>query len=236
LFDKTEIDATVKGGTMKNTASGIRILIALVLCAMLAPAAFAEDLEAIEIELPDEFYGGTPLPYWSPNLEPPSYKDRPPFMAPKGTVILSKDKAVTASAAVNAGKLSQITDGDKSYKKSSMVQIAEGLQWIQVDLEDTRNIYAVLIWHFHSNKRVYFDLVAQVSDDPKFEEGVSTIYNNDYDNSAKFGVGKDNEYIENNKGRLIDAKGAKGRYLRIYGQGNTADEFNDFIEVEIWGK
>ena len=34
----------------------------------------------------------------------------------------------------------------------------------------------------------------------------------------------------------IDAKGAKGRYLRVYGKGSTASDFNHFIEVEVWGK
>ena len=27
----------------------------------------------IEIELPEPFYGGTPLPFWDPNLEPEDY-------------------------------------------------------------------------------------------------------------------------------------------------------------------
>jgi hypothetical protein len=49
-------------------------------------------------------------------------------------------------------------------------------------------------------------------------------------------VGEDKEYIENNEGRLIDAKGVKGRHLRVYGKGSTASDFNHFIEVEVWGK
>lgn len=199
-------------------------------------AAWAEDLEPINIDLPAAFFSGTPIEYWSPSLEEYDYKDRAPFLAPKGTAILSKGKPVAASAAPNLGGLKQLTDGDKDYAKTSLVELPEGLQWVQVDLEASKSVYAVLVWHFHEGNRVYFDLIAQVSDDPAFKEGVTTLYNNDYDNSAGLGVGEDTEYIESNKGRLIDAKGAKGRYMRIYGKGNTANDFNHFIEVEVWGK
>ena len=206
------------------------------LCGLAMPSAVAQETEAIKIELPEAFFGGTPIDYWGPNLEAEDYKDRAPFMAPKGTAVISKGKAVKASADATVGELKQLTDGDKDYAKTSLIELPEGLQWVQVDLEKTSEIYAVLVWHFHEGKRVYFDLVAQVSDDPEFKTGVTTIYNNDYDNSAGLGVGEDKEYIESNKGRLIDAKGAKGKYLRVYGKGSTASEFNHFIEVEVWGK
>jgi hypothetical protein len=135
------------------------------------------------------------------------------------------------------GELKQITDGDKDYTKSSLVELAEGVQWVQIDLGAEHEIYAVIVWHFHEGKRVYFDLVAKVSNDPAFEKDVTVIYNNDHDNSAGLGVGEDKEYIESNKGRLIDAKGAKGQYVRTYGNGNTANEKqNHYVEVEVWGK
>jgi len=35
---------------------------------------------------------------------------------------------------------------------------------------------------------------------------------------------------------LIDAKGANGRYVRLYSNGNTTNKLNDYIEVEVWGK
>ena len=221
---------------MIKTRIGISLAMAVLVCSLVAPAAMAEDMEAIKIELPEAFFGGTPIDYWGPNLEPEDFKDRPDFMAPKGTSIISKDKAVTASGAPTVGELKQLTDGDKDYAKTSLVELPEGLQWVQVDLEKSSEAYAVLVWKFHEGKRVYFDLVAQISDDPEFKEGVTTVYNNDFDNSAGLGVGEDKEYIESNKGRLIDAKGAKGRYVRVYGKGSTANDFNHFIEIEVWGK
>jgi len=62
-----------------------------------------------------------------------------------------------------------------------------------------------------------------------FAKDVNTIY----DNSS---AGKDRPYIESNRGKLIDAKGVKGRYVRLYSNGNTTNKMNDYIEVEVWGK
>ena len=50
------------------------------------------------------------------------------------------------------------------------------------------------------------------------------------------GVGKDNHYVETSEGRLIDAKGVKGRYVRFYSGGNNASDLNHYIEVEVYGK
>jgi len=213
--------------------------LALSLVAGLAPAFAADapagDMEALAIELPEPFFGGTPLDYWGPNLEPQDYRDRPPFMAPKGATNVALKKTVTSSVPPVHGELKQITDGDKHYARTSLVEVPGGVQWVQVDLEKEINIYAVLAWHFHEGNRVYFDMVMQVSNDPEFNEGVTTVYNNDHDNSAGLGVGADKEFIESYRGRLVDTKGVSGRYVRLYGNGNTADDFNHFVEIEVYG-
>jgi len=210
-------------------------LAALGVIALAGPVAAEEKVE-LKIELPEPFFGGTPLDYWSPTLEPEDYKDRPPFLAPAGTEIISKGKPVTASANPTAGQLKQLTDGDKDYGKKSVLELPAGTQWIQIDLEKTSEIYAILFWHWHEGKRLYFDIIVQVSDDPDFKDGVKTIYNNDADNSSGLGQGEDKEYIDNNKGRLIDAGGVKARYVRFYSKGNTANDNNHYIEAEIFGK
>ncbi|MBI2425877.1 MAG: hypothetical protein HYV27_23835 [Candidatus Hydrogenedentes bacterium] len=200
-------------------------------------AAVAEDMEAIKIELPEPFFGGTPLDYWGPNLEPYDFKEREPFMAPKGTELISKDKPVTSSdTAPLVGELKQFTDGDKDYAKKSLIELKEGVQWVQIDLEKEATLYAICLWHFHEGKRVYFDIVAQASNDPNFKDGVTTLYNNDMDNSAGLGAGKDKEYIESEKGRLIDAKGTKARYVRFYSNGSTANGLNNYVESDVFGK
>lgn len=208
------------------------------LAVMLLPGlALAEDKVELEFELPEKFFGGTPLDYWSPHLEELSFKPRDPFMAPAGTEVISRGKEVTSSTDdPSVGELKQLVDGDKDYAKASLIELGEGVQWVQVDLGAAHEIYAILLWHFHEGNRVYFDIVVQVSDDPEFKDGVTTIFNNDYDNSAGLGVGEDKEYQETERGRLIDAGGQKARYVRFYSNGNTANDLSNYVEAEIWGK
>ena len=103
---------------------------------------------------------------------------------------------------------------------------------MQIDLEKEFDIHAIIVWHFHKAACAYYDVVVQVSNDPEFKESV-TVYNNDHDNSAGLGAGADLAYIETNHGRIIDAKGTKGRYVRLYSNGNTANDLNHYIEVEV---
>lgn len=202
-----------------------------------ATAALAEDMVPLKTDLPKPLFVGTPVPIKVSNLEPAQEGKRPDFMVPAGTVNLAKGKKVTASDNDPVvGTLDLVTDGDKEGDEGSWVELGPGKQWVQIDLEKDADIYAVLVWHFHSQARVYFDVVAQVSDDPNFEKGVTTIFNNDANNELGLGAGKDLDYIETYEGKLIDAKGVKGRYVRLYSKGNTTNKLNHYIEVEVWGK
>jgi F5/8 type C domain len=204
---------------------------------LIAAAAFADDKVILKTDLPKPLFVGTPVPINVPNLEPKLQGDRPDFLVPAGTTNLALGKKVTASDDdPTIGTLDLITDGDKEGEEGSWVELGPGKQWAQIDLEKDANIYAVIVWHFHSQERVYFDVVVQVSDDPKFASGVTTIYNNDSANELGLGAGKDRPYIETYQGKLIDAKGAKGRYVRLYSNGNTTNKLNHYIEVEVWGK
>jgi F5/8 type C domain len=195
-----------------------------------ATAAPAGDWVPLATKLPDPLLVGTPVPINIPNLEPKLTGKRPDFMVPAGTENLAKGKKVTASDSEPVvGTLDLVTDGDKAGDEGSWLELGPGKQWIQIDLEKAANIYAILVWHFHSQERVYRDVVVQISDDPKFGKDVTTVY----DNST---AGKDRPYIENYQGKLIDAKGAKGRYVRLYSHGNTTNKMNHYIEVEVFGK
>jgi hypothetical protein len=77
--------------------------------------------------------------------------------------------------------------------------------------------------------------VVQVSDDADFARGVTTIFNNDRDGSLGLGKGSDWEYRETHLGRVIDAKGVKGRYVRLWSNGSTLLDANLYTEVEVWG-
>src|ERR1700761_1968399 len=209
----------------------------LVAVLLAATAALAQDKVPLKIQLPRPLFVGTPVPLNVPNLEPPLKGKRPDFMVPAGTVNLSKGKKVTASdGSPVVGTLDLVTDGDKAGDEGSWVEVGPGKQWVQIDLAKSANIYAVLVWHFHSQARVYRDVVAQLSDDPNFKSGVTTIFNSDFKGELGLGAGKDLNYVETYQGKLIDAKGAKGRYVRLYSNGNTTNKLNDYIEVEVWGK
>jgi hypothetical protein len=105
-----------------------------------------------------------------------------------------------------------------------------------IDLKALHTLYAILVWHFHKQPVVYNDVVVQVAEDPDFVSNVRTLFNNDIDNTAGLGVGKEMSYIETAEGKLIDAKGVRGRYVRLYSRGNNANELNHYIEVEVYGK
>jgi hypothetical protein len=190
----------------------------------------------IEIELPRPMFVGTPQDAKVDNLEKPREGPRPPFLAPPGTTNVALGKPVTSSDPEPIiGELEQITDGDKEASDGSYVELGPMVQYVTIDLEDTYNIYAVVVWHYHMQAHIYFDVVVQVADDPDFITNVRTLFNNDIDNSAGLGVGEDMHYSETNEGKLIDAKGVKARYVRLYSNGNSSDDLNRYIEVAVYG-
>ena len=202
-----------------------------------ATAVLAQDQVPLKTDLPKPLFVGTPVPIKVPNLEPAQKGKRPDFMVPAGTANLAKGKKVTASDSEPVvGTLDLITDGDKEGDEGSWVELGPGKQWVQIDLEKDANLSAIMLWHFHSQARVYFDVVVQVSDDPTFSKDVTTIFNADANNELGLGAGKDLAYIETYEGKLIDAKGVKGRYVRLYSKGNTTNKMNHYIEVEVFGK
>jgi len=190
-----------------------------------------------KIELPKPMFVGTPKNIKTANLENPRKGKRPPLFLPAGCTNVALDKEVTSSDEEPlAGEVEQITDGDKEGGFGSCVELNSGKQQIQIDLEKTTEIHAIVLWHFHSQARVYHDIVVQTAADPDFIMDVKTVYNSDHDNSAGLGVGKDKEYIETYEGRIIPVKGVKGRYVRLFSNGSTSNEMNHYIEVEIYGK
>jgi hypothetical protein len=230
-----------------NTLTLISAIGALILCGCGGkdsadqPQAAAEDAAAaaggiaLTTEIPPELIEGTPAPIKAPNLVQAPSK-MPTLVVPDGTVLLSRDKEVTGSDDFPIiGELAYLTDGDKEAGEGYFTEFLDGLQWVQIDLEQSAAIEAVWVWHFHSQKRAYHDVIIQVSDDPEFQSGVTTLFNNDYDNSAGMGKGSDNPYVESRFGKLVDGKGTTARYVRLYSDGNTSNDMNHYIEVEVYG-
>lgn len=205
--------------------------------AQTTPASTEVKLVPIDIKLPKPMFIGTPQNIQVPRLEKPLGKPRPPFLAPEGTTNVAAGKPVSSSdEAPVIGELKMITDGDCEAGDGSYVELGPFLQHVTIDLGKKHTIYAILAWHYHKQPRVYFDVIVQVADDADFTSNVATLYNNDLDNSAKMGVGEDNHYVETSEGRLIDAKGVQGRYVRLYSNGNSNDDLNHYIEVAAYGK
>lgn len=214
------------------------ILLSAAAAALLTGVHAAEkEMEVLKTDLPRPMFVGTPVPVKLPHLEKPLGHKRPDFMVPKGTTNVALEKEVTGSDDFPViGELEYVTDGDKEGTEGSYVELGPSVQYVQIDLEDTHAVYAILVWHYHAQARAYHDVIVQVSDDPDFSEGVTTVCQNDHDNSSGLGIGKDKAYIETSEGRLIDAKGARGRYVRLYSKGNTANEMNHYVEVEVFGR
>ncbi len=199
------------------------------------PIPPAAKLAAVKIELPKPLFIGTPKNISVPNLQKADVK-APVILAPPGTKNVALGKTVTSDETDPfPGELKQITDGDKEGVDGSYVELGIGTQYVQIDLGAVHEIYGVTLWHFHQEGRVYFDVVVQVADDPDFITGVKTVFNNDNDNSSGLGAGKDQNYVDEHKGKIIDAKRVKSRYVRLYSNGNTSNESNHYIEVEVFG-
>jgi hypothetical protein len=198
----------------------------------------AEDKVALTTEIPEAMFEGTKVPLKLANLEPVELKQKP-LMVPKGLTNLALEKEITASDDLPViGDLEYVTDGDKDAADGSYVELGPQVQWVQIDLEKESEVHGIWLWHFHKNARAYIDVIAQVSNDETFTDSakITTVYNADHDNSSGMGKGTDKAYVETNKGRVIDGKGAKGRYVRLYSNGNSSNEMNHYIEVEVWGK
>ena len=191
----------------------------------------------VNIELPKKMFVGTPTNINVEKLEKASTDPRPPFLAPKGVTNVALNKPISSTDEEPIiGEIAMITDGDKSGADGSYVELGPFKQYVTIDLGQMQEIYAIVLWHFHKQARVYFDVAVQVADDPDFITNVRTLFNNDHDNSLGLGAGEDMHYVESNEGKLIDAKGAKAQYVRLYSNGNTSNELNHYIEVEVYGK
>lgn len=198
--------------------------------------ADAQEMKPIDIKLPKPMFIGTPQNMKVPNLEKPLGRPRPPFLAPAGTKNVALGKSISSTDEEPIiGEIDLINDDDREAADGCYVELGPFLQHITIDLESRHNIYAIVMWHFHKQPRVYFDVIVQVSDDPNFITGVTTLFNNDHDNSAGLGVGKNMHYVETAEGKLIDAKGIQSRYVRLYSRGNNSNDLNHYIEVEVYG-
>ena len=222
---------------LSHCAAALGIVALGALCAFPGPVQAQEKLEPIPFELPKPMFEGTPQNLSVPNLQKPLGRARDPFLAPAGVTNVARDKVVTSSDMEPIiGDLEQATDGDKKGAEGSFVELGPDLQYLTVDLGAPHEIYAILFWHFHKTARAYMDVVVQVADDADFTKNVRTLFNNDHDNTSGLGAGTDMNYVETSEGKLVDAKGAKAQFVRLYSNGSNANDLNHYVEVEVFGR
>ncbi len=201
-----------------------------------APVVITGPAITIKPEMPKPLFVGTPLPKENPppNLDTSTVPTLE-VKVPEGVTLLSKGKPVTSNDSAPIGDLTLATDGDKQGDDGYFVDLMPGKAWIQIDLGEPKEIWLLWVWHFHKQNVMFKDVIAQISDDPEFKTS-TTVFNNDFDNSAGLGVGPDKSYIETNNGRPIPVNGVKGRYVRFSSNGRDLDDTNQYIEVEVYGK
>ena len=146
---------------------------------------------------------------------------------------IAAGKLPTSSVAFTS--LARVTDGDKNTNNYADSYTNSGLQWIQIDLGANYNVSSIKLWHYFGDTRKYRDVVVQLSNDPAFATGVTTVYNNDTNNSAGRGTGTNSEYSETSAGLSIAVSNVSARYARFYSNGSSANVYNHYVEVEIYG-
>ncbi len=222
---------------LKRSYKNVLVALLFFISLILSNNIFAQDLVPIELELPKAMFVGTPTNMSIEKLEKPLGKPRSPFLAPKGVTNVALGKSVASTDDMPIiGDIEYITDGDKDADEGYFVELGPFTQHVTIDLEKQFEIYAVVVWHFHKQARVYFDVVVQVADDAEFTKNVKTIFNNDLNNSSGQGKGEDWHYVETAEGKLIDAKGVTGQFVRLYSKGNNSNDLNHYIEVAVYGK
>lgn len=214
-----------------RTKLGLTLILgALSLCAQ------GPKMVPLPVELPKPGAEGTPPNFNIPNLEKPSNKPRPPFLVPADVTNVALNKKVTSSEKDPlVGDLTMIVDGDTEQVEGNDVELGAGVQWVTIDLAAPQEIFGVLFWHYFQ-PRVYYAVVVQTADDAAFTKNVQTWFNNDANNKTNQGAGKNMNYIETYEGKLVDTKGIKAQYVRLYSNGSNANPLNHYVEVEVFGR
>ena len=137
----------------------------------------------------------------------------------------------TDGDADSASGIGRATDGDIGV--ANRWELGGGLKYAQLDLGGSQQVDSLRVWRNFADKRRYHDVVFQLSDDATFASGVTTVFNNDLDNSAGRGAGTDGEYDETPTGKIVHFEPVQARYVRLYSNGNTRHDSNNYVEIMV---
>ncbi|MBZ0100238.1 MAG: hypothetical protein K8F30_14250, partial [Taibaiella sp.] len=111
---------------------------------------------------------------------------------------------------------------------------AEGPQWAQVDFGESYNVERIKLWHYYGDGRTFHDVIMQLSNTADFSSGVTTVFNNDADNSAGQGVGTDAEYAGTGSGKGVTFSDVNARYVRVWSNGNSSNGSHYYVELQVY--
>src|ERR1035437_1477894 len=222
-----------------KTAHDVIVQFDWVVAARSLPSGLAKNgMVPLILDLPAPAFKGLPKDLkLGPNVERFPDKPRPPMMVPAGLRnIASYSKLTCSDKNVSADSLAKLTDGDKEAADPSILFLRKGRHWVQMEFDRPQEFYAIVIWHAHNMPKVYHDVIVRFANAPDFRQNARTIFNNDADSTSDLGHGKDREYVETCEGKLINARGVKGRYIRFYSNGSTESALNEYTEIEVYGR
>jgi hypothetical protein len=127
-----------------------------------------------------------------------------------------------------------VTDGNLTVDNYADTYPNTGAQHFDLDIGSSISLAKVKLWHYYGDVRTYYDVIIQISNDPTFATGVTTVYNNDTNNSSGMGIGTDSEYVETSSGLSVNFTPVTGRYLRFWSSGSTAGDWSHIVEIEVY--
>lgn len=142
------------------------------------------------------------------------------------------DATAVTSNGVGATSLVNAIDHNLN---SAMADVGTGAKYLQIDLGSSKLVNSLAVMRDNANLRTYHNVIYQLSNDPTFATGVTTVFNNDHDNvhGLNLGENKDSEYQETENGRYVTFTPASARYVRLYSNGSNYDSSNRYREVLV---
>ncbi len=141
------------------------------------------------------------------------------------------DTDVTFSSNGSINRAPQLNN--RSVTNALLASVGSGSKYLQMDLGESNAIDQIRFWHNYDDGRTYSDVVVQLSNDILFNNGVTTVYNNDTDNSLGLGAGTEEPYAETFTGKTLEFDTVTARYIRLWSNGSNIDSLNEYAEVQV---
>ncbi|WP_309122808.1 fibronectin type III domain-containing protein [Paenibacillus sp.] len=157
------------------------------------------------------------------------------------------DVTTNGLATQNGKRLTILTDGVRTTSEYALISTSSGAKYVQLNLGEPHSITKLNLLNDYNpdSPRIGKDIIVQLSNDPAFASGVTTVYNNDADNSAGQGAGSDAEYTEPSSGAGLTVtlgSPVTAQYVRYWANGHTRTQTSAYnavntpVEVEVYAQ